>query len=372
MHEPRQHSRHLSTDIKAKDKPMRRGTVGDQQQHQQQQQVRRTAQTEKNSSLVSQGQQQQQQKELCMQQDAPVQGCQAKPSSTTAVNSSQDSSPQQTGDETCQEKAAVVPLVQVTISTLPADDPTPPLCSLSPVETSPALIRRFLVKEANAAASTPSAVAIAQPSMPRTTVALSSFDDATLTQECTSTAAAWSPSCDRDTVNVSSTQQQDDSPTTTLSIAVPESVSTSITTRPLATPSSSPQLSAAQIMVSRIVEKNKRRRSLGDLMNIMSKKTRGQVPQPRASASASGTGALQQDTMAADAKSGGRRSVSETPCSPTHVSTLESFPKHSSTSSLRIQYLRDFFRSGPSTAAHARSASVAEVLIGRGGTTLLQ
>ncbi|KAF9572925.1 hypothetical protein EC968_009231 [Mortierella alpina] len=368
MHEPRQHSRHLSTDIKAKDKPKRRGTVGEQQQ-QQSQRVRRTAQTEKSSSLVIQGQQQQQQNEQCMQQDAPVHvhSCQESASTTTADTFSKDSCPQETEDEAPQEKAEPTPFVQVTISITPADDPTPPLCSPPPVETSPALIRRFLVKEVAAAASAPNTIATAQPSMPKTTVALSSFETATLTQECASTAAARGTGCDRDSVDASGVLQQDECPTTTLpSVVGSDPLWASMTTRPLIAPSSSPQLSAAQIMVSRIVEKNKRRRSLGDLVNIMSKKTRDYIPHARTSTN-SGSGAHhhQQDTTAVDNKSAGRRSISEAPCSPTHVSTLESFPKHSSTSSLRIQYLKDFFRSGPSTAAHARSASAAEVPIGR-------
>ncbi|KAF9938053.1 hypothetical protein BGZ67_000623 [Mortierella alpina] len=361
----------------AKDKPMRRGTVGDQQQRQEQQQeqkVRRTAQTEKSNSLVSQGQQQQQQqkREQCMQQDALVRSSQESSSTIPADNLSKDCSQQETEDEACQEKAVPIPmpLVQVAISFTPADDPTPPLCSPPPVRTSPALIRRFLAKEVVAAASAPNAVAIAQPSMPKTTVALSSFETATLTQECTSTAAAWSPSGDQETMYASGALQQVEFATAALSSAALDPASTSNTTRPPIAPLSSSQLSAAQIMVSRIVEKNKRRRSLGDLVNIMSKKTRDYIPHARTNSSSS-SGAHQQDTTAADTKSAGRRSLSETPCSPTHVSTLESFPKHSSTSSLRIQYLRDFFRSGSSTAAHARSASVAEVLIGRGGTTLL-
>ncbi|KAF9943630.1 hypothetical protein BGZ70_005686, partial [Mortierella alpina] len=377
MHEPRLHSRHLSTDIKAKDKPMRRGTVVDQQkqqkqqQQQQQQKVRRTAQTEKSNSLVSQGQQQQlqqlqQQKDQCMQQNAPVPNCQETTSTIMTDNLSKDSSPQATEDEACQEKAVPMPLVQVALSITPTDGPTtPPLRSPPPpVETSPALIRRFLLKEATAAAaaSAPSAVATAQPSMPKIMVALSSFENATLTQECTSTAAAWTPSSEpRDTVKASSaTLQQDESATMTttttttttmLSAGVLDPVSTSITPRPLVAPTlPTPQISAAQIMVSRIVEKNKRRRSLGDLVNIMSKKTRDYIPHPRTSSNSSGNanggGAhpqqqqQQQDTTAAaDTKSTiGRRSVSETtPCSPTtHVSTLESFPKHSSTSSLRL------------------------------------
>ncbi|CAO3566768.1 unnamed protein product [Mortierella alpina] len=387
MHESRLHSRHLSTDIKAKDKPMRRGTVVDQQKQQvqqQQQKVRRTAQTEKSNSLVSQGQQQQQQRDQCMHQNAPVPNCQETLPAITTDNLSKDAIPQETGvNEVCQDKAAPMPLVQVAISIAPADDPAtpPPLRSPPPVETSPALIRRFLLKEAtaaaaaSAAASAPSAVATAQPSMPRTTVALSSFENATLTQECISTAAAWTPSSDQpDTAKASSAiLQQDESAsamtTTVSSAAVLDPISTSLTPRPLVAPTSSaPQLSAAHIMVSRIVAKSKRRRSLGDLVNIMSKKTREYIPHPR-TGSSSGT-CQQQDTMAtADTRSTtGRRSVSETtPCSPTtHVSTLESFPKHASSSSLRIQYLRDFFRSGPSTpATHARSASVADALIGR-------
>ncbi|KAG0211040.1 hypothetical protein BGX28_008610 [Mortierella sp. GBA30] len=251
--------------------------------------------------------------------------------------------------------------------------------------SSPALIRRFLLNEPTTGPITTSSGSqrlhhrSSYPTLTRTTpTAALSLETATLTHECSSNTA-WDLVCNRSIHDFSSLQGEEQVVSSTLATTVdhpepemPTSPNSPITV--VAGPGTGygsvsvigngTQLSAAQIMVSRIVENSKRRRSLGELMCIMSKKTRAYLPSPRSSIES------QEDsrgiTTAAVLSSAetktllSRKSISEAPLSPSslHVSSLESFPRHSSsTSSLRIQYIKDFFRSGSSTTTTAVTAA---------------